>query len=1057
MVKWVLGQVHRAVCIGPFTALPAGCGGGTEMFKRSYDPTYALPLVTERFGKIEQTLGWNTAAPLPGGQRGTAASVADGNGHATTLADWKHGIPQLITYPATPEAPSGAMHAAHVNDRGWIDWIDDENGSRTCYLYDAMGRISQVTYPSEAAAHTCNTSTWAATTQAFQQVDSTEYGIPAGHWRQTVATGNGRRVSYFDALWRPLVTREYDTANAAGTQRFQRFAYDHEGRTTFASYPATVHNPTSGSWTEYDALGRATSVSQDSEQGLLTTTTLYESGFQTHVTNAENQQTLTRYLAWDQPTTDLPVHITHPEGAFTHIARDVFGKPTLLRRSNHTNPAGGTLAVDRTYAYNPHQELCRSVEPETGATLMGYDGTGNLAWSAAGLPAATACHLAGTTPTISARRVDRTYDARSRLKTLSFPKDSNGNGNGDQAWTYFRDGKPHQISTWNIGVEGGDPKETRNLYGYHRRGLLTTEAIAVPAWYMFLVGHAYDANGHEIKLTYPSGRVVTTAVNALGQPTAITSAGATYASGIGYHPNGAVAGFTYGNGIVHAMAPNARQLPGTVSSVYGAEEFLHDGYAYDRNANVTAIADLRLAKGGARSRTMTYDGLDRLTSVASEMYGPTGANYVYNVLDDLTQVNVGGPTGRNHHYCYNAKRQLGGIRAGGCSGTSLFTLQFDAQGNLQSREPTGGTAQTYRFDFGNRLREVDGVERYRYDGHGRRVLAMQIDAGTVFSQYGLDGRLLYQKSEKTALQTDHVFLGGTLVAIHEKPSLGAGPEPVKYQHTDALGSPVVVTRQDRSRAEESEYEPYGQVINRALRDGPGYTGHLEDAATGLVYMQQRYYDPMLGVFLSADPVTAYSNPVGQFHRYRYASNNPYTRVDPDGRRDIYIGGGGDKNGSQIVQSYAAAQQQLHPDRDIQYFSWRESGSISEAMSKGLADGEPLNVIGHSLGGSQAIKHANDSGATITNLVTIDPVGEQAGNGVKPANTENWVNIAADPGTGDRSDKVASVGHAVFGATNTSGATTSQTSNAHHGYFNTMMNEAKATETIDASYQEKRNP
>ena len=37
------------------------------------------------------------------------------------------------------------------------------------------------------------------------------------------------------------------------------------------------------------------------------------------------------------------------------------------------------------------------------------------------------------------------------------------------------------------------------------------------------------------------------------------------------------------------------------------------------------------------------------------------------------------------------------------------------------------------------------------------------------------------------------------------------------------------------------------------------------------------------MFLSVDPVTAYDSPIDQFHRYRYANNNPYTLVDPDGR------------------------------------------------------------------------------------------------------------------------------------------------------------------------------
>src|SRR5690606_28525498 len=63
----------------------------------------------------------------------------------------------------------------------------------------------------------------------------------------------------------------------------------------------------------------------------------------------------------------------------------------------------------------------------------------------------------------------------------------------------------------------------------------------------------------------------------------------------------------------------------------------------------------------------------------------------------------------------------------------------------------------------------------------------------------------------------------------------------------------------------------------------GYTGHLEDTRTGLSYMQQRYYDPALGRFLSVDPVTVDANTGANYNRYWYANNNPYTFMDPDGQ------------------------------------------------------------------------------------------------------------------------------------------------------------------------------
>ncbi|WP_246029051.1 RHS repeat-associated core domain-containing protein [Parashewanella tropica] len=55
-----------------------------------------------------------------------------------------------------------------------------------------------------------------------------------------------------------------------------------------------------------------------------------------------------------------------------------------------------------------------------------------------------------------------------------------------------------------------------------------------------------------------------------------------------------------------------------------------------------------------------------------------------------------------------------------------------------------------------------------------------------------------------------------------------------------------------------------------------------------MYMQARYYDPLIGRFYSNDPVDTLghlhrgNNPAHGFNRYAYANNNPYKYTDPDG-------------------------------------------------------------------------------------------------------------------------------------------------------------------------------
>ena len=861
---WVLGQVKRTTT------------NGIETSKTDYG-WKALPWKTYAFGKLSQTLSYDSTSTIASGQLGTIKTVADGANHLTTISIWKRGIPQLIQYPATTDQPAGESQSAVVDDNGWIASVTDENGFKTCYGYDAMGRISQITYPSESAVNTCNNYTWAVTTQTFNDDTTAKYALPAGHWRQTVSTGSGRSVTFFDALWRPVVKEIYDNDDIAGTLSQVVTRYDSSGRVAFVSYPqrnltpavyntwAAVVNPGAllGTKMTYDALDRVTTSTMDSEIGPLTTSTAYlnnVNGNYTRVINPGGLTTYTFYQAFDEPSYNSPVAISNSGGIYTDIVRDVFGKPTSITRRNN----GGTVSSTRSYAYNANQELCRMIDPETGATDFGYDGAGNLTWSAAGLPSTIGCDADGVHSQITPRRVDRNYDARNRIMALVFPDHL-----GDTAYHYTPDSQLESVT-----ADNGGANQVTHQYAYNRRRLMTQER---ELWGTidWTIDNAFDANGHLSQQTYEGGLVVAYEPNALGQP---TKAG-TYATGVSYHPNGGIAGFTYGNGIVHTMTQNDRQLPERSVDFYGSSyKFIDDYYDYDGNGNVAAISDALPAHSG--DRTMTYDELDRLRTVVSPIYGSTGAGYTYDVLDNLTRVKVGAtPTApaRDHYYTYDASGHLTNVKTGGFNGTTVVGLGYDAQGNLANKNGV-----IYTFDYGNRLRGVTTSpgSSYIYDGHGRRV--RDLIGASKYSQYSSGGQLMYVSDSRQNLRNWYIYLGGSLVAIRERdPTTGVVVN--KYQHTDALGSPVAVTDQARTVLERSEFEPYGKLVNRPLTDGPGYTGHVSDAATGLDYMQQRYYDPGIGRFLSVDPVTANGNTGANFNRYWYANNNPYTNKDLDGR------------------------------------------------------------------------------------------------------------------------------------------------------------------------------
>ncbi len=133
-----------------------------------------------------------------------------------------------------------------------------------------------------------------------------------------------------------------------------------------------------------------------------------------------------------------------------------------------------------------------------------------------------------------------------------------------------------------------------------------------------------------------------------------------------------------------------------------------------------------------------------------------------------------------------------------------------------------------------------------------------------------------------------------------------------YVHSDHLGSPRELSTSAGGLAGWAHYSPFGVDYHSNLPgDQAGFTGplprpsaviidppdqlfgdanllrNIKDSDTGLNYMQARYYDPVIGRFLSVDPVGFVdTGHPGMFNRYSYTLNDPVNRIDPFGMASV---------------------------------------------------------------------------------------------------------------------------------------------------------------------------
>jgi RHS repeat-associated protein len=306
----------------------------------------------------------------------------------------------------------------------------------------------------------------------------------------------------------------------------------------------------------------------------------------------------------------------------------------------------------------------------------------------------------------------------------------------------------------------------------------------------------------------------------------------------------------------------------------------------------------------------TYDALYRLTSADSS--GTANDElFTYDKVGNRKSYTKGSltPNANTRYYNYTANtNRLSNIRIGATSGTLESGFTHDSEGRLTSQ--TGVGAKTLTWDAKGRLwtlTEAAGTEAFAYDPMDYRIGRSSSLLGS--RDYFLEGEHLESVYQSDVLEAKY-FRGSStdeLVAAWMKDADGK-LNPFLFHH-DQVNSVSAVSGHNGTTLQSTTYSAFGST-RATTGTSPNwlkYTGR-EDDGTGLYYYRARYYDPVLGRFVSEDPMGFGAG----VNFYAYANNNPVNFNDPMG---LEVGDWWDipanvERARQIAQSTLADSQNL---------------------------------------------------------------------------------------------------------------------------------------------------
>lgn len=355
-----------------------------------------------------------------------------------------------------------------------------------------------------------------------------------------------------------------------------------------------------------------------------------------------------------------------------------------------------------------------------------------------------------------------------------------------------------------------------------------------------------------------------------------------------------------------------------IGLLYEASTFIpNGGNWYQENSYMYNVSKGNLIYRSDNQRAglpeeFTYDDLNRLKTSAI-LSAPEG-DYSYSQNGNISQKSDAGT------FTYNAANKVTEI--------APFT-------NIPSVTQT----ITYTpFDKVETIIEGNITAQFKYWPNGERAkMELKNNGVTYRTKYYMED---FEREISNGLTRDLAYVRGEsdqYVSIVER--VNNTNEKTYSVITDYLGSVErIVDNSTLAIVADKSYDAWGRERNAmdwsylptthsSTGWDRGYTGHEHIPEFGLINMNGRLYDPVLGRMLSPDPYIMGTDNTQGYNRYTYALNNPMSYTDPNGEWVQYVVGAilGGFSGWKIADAAG-------------YTGWKKFGYTMAGAAVGAASG-----------------------------------------------------------------------------------------------------------------------